>query len=395
MYICYVSFCQIPSSEAKSIQAVKVCQETVKLGHKTTLIVPDTKTLLNEDLDSVWHHYSVRHPFDIRTLPAPIRSFSYYAFPRFLTAHLFAWQAVQYAQDSRADLVYTRHLPTAVLASQKGLPTVYEIHEINRSFRGKGKLTGLYLRLLHKGKGLRYYVILTQALKSDLLQEYPSVFRDAKMVVAPDGVDLEQFQDLPDPQTARSCLGLELGTSLVAGYAGSFYPGKGVELIYELACRCPQVMFLLMGSEPEKSVASFRHQVERDGLRNVILTGFIAQADLPLYLAACDVLMLPNQHVAVKSYFGDNFARWTSPMKLFEYMAAGRMIIGSDLPVLREVLNDDNALLCTAGDVERWQLALEAAQDKTRRQTLAYRAKQEVVQHAWSHRVALCLNGLT
>lgn len=395
MHICYVSFCQIPSPEAKSIQAVKVCQETAKMGHKTTLIVPDTKTQPNEDLDSVWHHYGVRQPFGIRTLPAPIRAFSYYAFPRFLTSHLFAWQAVRFAQNSETDLVYTWHLPTAMLASLVGLPTVYEIHEINRSFKGKGKLTGIYLTMLRRGKGLRHFVILTQALKSDLLQEYPSVFRGAKSVVAPDGVDLEQFQDLPDPQTARDRLGLELGRNLVAGYAGSFIPGKGVELIYELACRCPQVMFLLMGGDPEKSVASFRHQVERHGLRNVILTGFIAQADLPLYLAACDVLLLPNQRANVKTPFGDNFVRWTSPMKLFEYMAASRMIISSDLPILREVLHDDYALLCPPGDVDSWQRALtQSGENEERRRARAYRARQEVVRYAWPDRVVRCLDDL-
>jgi glycosyltransferase involved in cell wall biosynthesis len=270
------------------------------------------------------------------------------------------------------------------------------MHEINRSFTGKGKLTELYLRLLHRGKGLRHFVILTQALKSDLLQEYPSIFRCSKMIVAPDGVDLEQFQDLPDPQTARKRLRLELGTNLVAGYAGSFIPGKGVDLIYELACRCPQVMFLLMGGEPEKSVALFRNQVERDGLRNVTLTGFIAQTDLPLYLAACDVLLLPNRRPAVKTYFGDNFVRWTSPMKLFEYMAAGRMIIASDLPVLREVLHDENALLCPPGDLDSWERALrQTTENEVRRQTLASRAKQEVVRYAWASRVVRCLDDLT
>lgn len=82
-------------------------------------------------------------------------------------------------------------------------------------------------------------------------------------------------------------------------------------------------------------------------------------------------------------------------MKLFEYMATGRMIIASDLPVLREVLHDENALLCPPGDVDSWQRALLwSAENGVRRKTLASRARQEVVKYAWSNRMVRCLDDL-
>jgi glycosyltransferase involved in cell wall biosynthesis len=127
-------------------------------------------------------------------------------------------------------------------------------------------------------------------------------------------------------------------------------------------------------------------------LENVIQTGFVNQNELPLYLAACDILLLPNQPSKKKSSFGDNFIRWTSPMKLFEYMAVGRLIIASDLPVLREVLNEKNAILCPPGDVESWQKAIRQCwKDKATRELLASRAKRDVGKYDWSNRVASCL----
>lgn len=396
MHITYVSFCQIPSFEAKSIQAVKVCQATKKMGYRTTLIVPDTKTNFEADLDATWRHYGINERFSIHALPAPVRGFSYYSFPRFITAHIFAWQSVSYAHIIGSDLIYTWHLPTAVLASQKGLATVYEIHEISKSFKGQGKLTGLYLHLLRKGKGFLNFVILTEALKSDLLQEYPSVFKDAKIIVAPDGVDLEQFQNLPDPKDARDAIGLELRTNLVAGYAGSFYPQKGVQMIYELARRCPEIKFLLMGGEPKELVEFYNKKYQIYNLQNIIQIGLVDQTDLPLYLAACDVLLLPNQPSEEKSSFGDNFIRWTSPMKLFEYMAVGRLIIASDLPVFREVLNEKNAMLCPPGDVNSWHMALrQRGNNNAIRDAFASRAKRDVAKYDWSNRVARCLKDVT
>lgn len=276
---------------------MKVCQELAKLGHKVTLTVPSIKGRLDRSLDSVWHHYGIQQPFHIRALPAPIRSLSYYVFPRFLTAHRFAWQAVRHARNVKADLVYTRHLPTAVLAARKGMPTIYEMHQVNSGFLGR--LSGFYLRLLTRGESFRHFVIITQALKSILLKRYPSVFKHSRIVVAPDGVDIERFKDLPGPQIARERLGLELRTDLVAGYAGSFRPGKGAGFIYELACRCPQMTFLLMGGEPD-AVSLYRQQIEQDDQRNLIVTGFIPNAELPVHLAACDVLLLPNRRASKK-----------------------------------------------------------------------------------------------
>jgi len=94
------------------------------------------------------------------------------------------------------------------------------------------------------------------------------------------------------------------------------------------------VSFLLAGGEPE-DVAALREKSANLGLSNVILTGFIPNADLPIYQAACDILLMPYQSQVAASSGGD-IARYLSPMKLFEYLACGKPILSSDLPVLRE-----------------------------------------------------------
>jgi len=134
-------------------------------------------------------------------------------------------------------------------------------------------------------------------------------------------------------------------------------------------------------------VAERKCQVQEQKLTNVQFIGFVPNAELPLYQAACDVLLMPYQHqVAVSS--GGDIAEFCSPLKMFEYMATGRMIISSDLPVLREVLNERNAAFCAPEDEVAWQAALErAVSDPSWRLGLGQQARQDVEQYSWPRRV--------
>jgi glycosyltransferase involved in cell wall biosynthesis len=114
----------------------------------------------------------------------------------------------------------------------------------------------------------------------------------------------------------------------------------------------------------------------------VILTGPVPHPDVPFYLAAADVLALPNTATEEIS------ARYTSPLKLFEAMAAERAIVASDVPSLREVLEDDvNAALAPADDAEAWSRVLnDLLDDEPRRERLAARARQDVEPYDWGER---------
>jgi glycosyltransferase involved in cell wall biosynthesis len=164
-------------------------------------------------------------------------------------------------------------------------------------------------------------------------------------------------------------------------------------MILEMARRVPEVAFLLVGGEPEE-VTKLGDAVQSRGLANVVLTGFVPNAELPCYHAACDAFLMPYQRRVAASSGGD-IARYLSPMKLFEYMACGRPILCSDLPVLREVLNPENAVLLPPDDVEAWVNALESLKsDPLRRSTLEARALNEVKSFTWERRAQHILDGL-
>jgi glycosyltransferase involved in cell wall biosynthesis len=312
----------------------------------------------------------------------------------------FGWRALRWARGWGADLLYTRLPQAAAFASLAGQPAVLEIHDLPQGLLGPA-----FFRAFLRGRGARRLVTISRALLSDLVEKLDAPAGPPFTIVAPDGVDLERFADLPPPEQARARLLAEGrlppdgdGGSLsperfTAGYTGHLYPGRGADLILELAARLPEMLFLLAGGEPE-DLSRLRQAASARGARNLLLAGFVPNAELPVYQAACEALLMPYQRRVAASSGGD-IGRYLSPLKLFEYLACGRAILCSDLPPLREVLTPQNAVLLPPEDAAAWAAALQALrEDPPRRVALAAQARRAAERHTWTARAARILEGL-
>ena len=108
--------------------------------------------------------------------------------------------------------------------------------------------------------------------------------------------------------------------------------------------------------------------------------------EIPLYLKAADLLVLPNTGKEAVS-------RWyTSPVKLFEYMASGRPIVAADLPSIRDVLNETNAVLVPPDDPEALAKAImDLCINVDHADRIARQARNDVEQHTWDQRAQTIL----
>jgi glycosyltransferase involved in cell wall biosynthesis len=169
----------------------------------------------------------------------------------------------------------------------------------------------------------------------------------------------------------------------VVAYAGHLYAWKGVDLLLEAIARIPDARGLIIGGHPqEPDLARTRSMAEQLGIaERVTFTGLVEPSRVPELLMQADVLVLPNPASAIST-------RYTSPLKLFEYMAAGRPIVASDLPSIREIVRDNlNALLVPPGDVTAMAHAIERLlADPSLADRLAHAALQEVPQYSWQRR---------
>jgi glycosyltransferase involved in cell wall biosynthesis len=158
-----------------------------------------------------------------------------------------------------------------------------------------------------------------------------------------------------------------------------------MELLVHLAKAFPRVQFLWIGGR-EPDVETWRDRIKTDGIKNILLTGFIPNAELPLYQAAADILLMPYGRNVGISGAGDT-ADVCSPMKLFDYLSAGRAILSSDLPVIREVLSEDNARFAQPDDPASWESVLgRMIADEPLRAKLSANAKLDAERYSWLRR---------
>ena len=373
MKIAYVSAAVIPSWTANSVQVMKVCQALLQNGEEVTLYVPGSDVTAWEKLAA---HYGVAERFPVRWV-------------KFVPAFKkidFVLSALRLAKRQQADLVYTRLLWAAVLAQFRGFPVILEVHD-----RPVGRMGVRLLKRFMRGRGEKLLVLITHSLQHILESEYSLSFRPEELLIAPDGVDLERYRVRLTAPQARQQLGLAEG--LTAVYSGGFYEGRGLETLLELARSFPQVNFVWVGGRADV-VAKWQERIAAEKLGNVRLTGFVENQKLPVYQMAADVLLMPYGKVIAGSS-GGNIARVSSPMKMFEYMASGRAILTSELPVLREVLTDDNAAFYAPEDMADLNARFAALlSDKARREKLAQQALKDVQAYSWQQRMKTIISAM-
>jgi len=374
--IVYISNTPLPSRAASGFQIMKMCQAFQEMGHDVKLLAPriDGRPVNGFDYK---RHYGTNRILDLRHIRTR------HLFHR----HDYCLISAICAKAHRADLVYSRNLGSAVWCSALGLSTIFEAHGLPDS-----KVKKFYFKILMKFAALKRVVVISEALRELFLEIYGGRLNENMMLVAPDGVDMERFRNLPPPTQARHKIGLDKDKALV-GYAGHLYKGRGIRLILRLAQQLPHVQFLAVGGD-DRSISDYTDMAASQGLNNIRFAGFVINSELPLYLAACDVLLMPYQR-QVKVSGGEDTSAWMSPMKMFEYMATGRVIISSDLPVLREVLNEGNSILCDPGDLNAWKRNIKGVlDDRSLQKRLGDQARRDAEQYSWMKRAKYVLSGL-
>lgn len=372
MKISCISTSEVPSVTANSMQLMKVCQALAQLDHQVELIVPGNSSTEWDELKDL---YGLSTPFKITWLKAdPL--FKRYDFCR---------NAVFYARRHKTDLIYTWALQAAIFSLWDGVPVMLELHEAPA-----GRMGPLLFRLFTQARGIKRLLCITNALQHRLETDYHHTFSPNEAVITPNAVELERYQNLPDAVATRKMLGLP--ERLTAIYTGHFYEGRGLDILFSLAESFPETGFIWAGGRPTE-LEKVRQRLSEAGLQNVMLPGFIDNQKLPLYQAAGEILLMPYE-TAIAGSSGGNSAEICSPMKMFEYLAAGRAIMTSDLPVLHEILNEKNARFIPAEDQEAWKVGFdELIHEPDLRKRLGDQARQDAEAYTWLARAKKALAG--
>ena len=218
------------------------------------------------------------------------------------------------------------------------------------------------------------------------LEDYPSAAH--RVHVIPNGVNPDRFSSGVKPLSAKTP-----GTFTV-GFVGTLKPWHGLPILVEaydrLHQRSSKTRLLIVGDGPEREnlVANLS---SRGLLEAVHLTGAVDPVDIPGWLAAMDVAIAP---------YPDQPDFYFSPLKVYEYMAAGLPVVASRIGQLSAVIKDGvNGLLCPPGDAVALAEALARLQHSPKfRARLGQIACENMRRnHSWDEvaRRILCLANLT
>lgn len=380
MRIVYLADIRFPLERANGIQTFETCHALASRGHTVTLVVrPDTARPARDPF--AFYGQPALPSLEIVRAPAPAAS---------LRRAAYLAVATRAALARHADIVFTRDLGLAAalvrLPRTARPPLVYESHgyapEVSRALPqllagapapSAAKLARLERREARVWRRAEGYVTITGVLAAELAERYG---RRSHVAVIADGVRLRDDRQF-DPRP--------FGHPPVVGYAGHLYPWKGVDSLIDALARLDGVRGLIVGGHPgERDAARVAHRVASHAIGDrVTMAGFVTPGEVAAQLAKCDLLVLPNTATAISE-------RYTSPLKLFEYMAAGRPMVVSDLPAIREVVrHGETAWLVPPGDATALAEGIaHVLSDPALARALASRAWTEVAEFSWAKRAA-------
>ena len=279
------------------------------------------------------------------------------------------------AAAEKEALFYGRHTIALFLLSKINYQVAYESHQMPPN-----NIRAFIEALMFKQKKFVKLVVISHALKRDYLKRFLSLKEDM-IVVSHDAADLPKSKPHKKQNKEK-----------VVGYVGHLYTGRGIDLILKLAKRRPNFHFELVGGKQE-DVTHWRSRSAN--LSNVVFRGHVPPKDLHSFYKKFDIVLAPYQLGANQDDGKTNTNKWMSPMKIFEYMSFGLPIICSDIPVLREILNKNNAILVPPDDLDAWCSALDKLENSHRRKKLGTNAYKDLrTNYTWEIRAKNILNEL-
>ena len=339
----YISPSLLPSRSANSAHVMHQCDGFARAGIDISLYAKRAITNADDLPEALRKNYGVNvQNWNLRTFQSD--------FSRADTLRIALMALKPVLLAPRGELVLSRNLYAALILASARKKMLFETHQLEygaRKTMQRAIMTCPWVTTVAISHSLVHHLTLHHGIAPSR----PLVLHDA----APRGM----CPIAPEMRGDRlSVLVPEARGEWLArcAYFGHLYPGRGIEIIKAMAEARPDILFLVFGGN-DSDVAQQRAD---NKLSNLHFLGHIPHPTIRQVMVAVDILLMPYQTSVSIGLAGHDTARWMSPMKMFEYLASGVPIISSDLPVLREVLEDcRNALLVAPDNPDAWVSAVD------------------------------------
>lgn len=313
-----------------------MCQAFSEMGIEVILAIPESTAEDKNQVSYISGQIGCNPGFQTKT------------FKRFTFAGRFQMLGNYFGAKSllskiNADLCFVRDPLLLKLAFDANYPILFEVHHADFHHRNKflSKRWEKYVIKVLNDDHVRKVITISNALMEFWQKKG---IPESKILVAHDGFCSHLFKGKKGKIDARVMLGLPKHQKIVV-YVGSLYENRGIERIISLAKIFTETLFIVLGGLEEQRQYYFDLS-KKVNVNNILWKGFLPHSEIPDYLQAADALLLLfTWHVPT--------IRFCSPLKVFEYMAAGRPIVGEAYPTITEVLqNNHTAYLANPEDFE-------------------------------------------
>lgn len=379
--IWYVTSLKIPTIWAHGVQIMKMCEALSGAGI-TVRLIAQRSNVLPEDPFSF---YAVARNFDITYLERTRSIFEKIGISKivWLTGVLGFGKALKQYLGHASDLpdfFYSREYAILPFLRKFGVPIFFEAHTP----------PGFFMRyVLKKSLSLIAGIGVTTSHVKDALVRLGVPAQ--KIFVLPDGFSESDFPPLTrSKEELRRELGISPDKKIIM-YVGHLFPWKGVYTLAEstryIGNKIPYEIVIIGGHEPDR--VKFLNFINEKGFTNIKVIPRQEYRQVASFLHTADIFVLPNSAASPISRL------YTSPIKMFEYMAAGRPIVASDLPSIRDVLNEKIAVMVKPDDPKDLARGIRLLlEDQQYGRTLAERAFEVSKEYTWKKRAEKVLRFL-
>ena len=319
MKIFYIAETSLTNKSAYTIHVLKMCDALSKKNNLTLLLPKNKayyKTLKKEFLFTSKNKFKIKSIINFKT-------------KNFFLRLYFSYKTSKQLQYNRQDLIITRSFLTSFFMSVNKINHILEIHS---EFRGLTKILMINFNFINSIY-VKKIIFISNALRKKF-----SFVKKRKTVILHDAVDIKNF--LPFKYNNNKKI-----KNLT--YIGSFHEGKGVEMICKLAPRFKKLTFNIFGQPINQNYPK---------IPNLKFHGYIKYKEVPKKLASSDILLLPSSKIQYGRSKSVNISNYNSPLKMFDYLAAGKIIISSKLDGICEVLkHKKNAIIVEDFDYKTWE----------------------------------------
>ncbi|MDX9847990.1 MAG: glycosyltransferase [Tenuifilaceae bacterium] len=335
--ILFIHHKDILENTANNIQVISMCNAFCRTGCEVTLLIPTSsvRIITQDDLEK-----KIGSKILFNIVCYRQSNFRSVTISTIISLFLFTKKKGNRKLITMFDIVFTRHQIPYLIFRRKAKSICLELH--NNHFYKSQTLDYFFRKVVFQKYFLNKTLFI--AISKNLKAYWKEHFLNINVLSLHDGFDEVVFKNLITRNDARTDLNLQKNKKIVS-YIGSLYLDREVDVIIELAKHFPSACFIVAGG-PNENAIYYSKIASENAVNNIHFPGHLPYSLVPKYLFSSDVLLaLWSSKVPTIKY--------CSPLKIFEYMASGRIIVAHAYPTIKEVLTDGvDSLLVNPGDFE-------------------------------------------